>query len=308
MKKIFLILVILAAAAALYFFNFRQTPAPSLPVPAAVPPAAAEAPVQTAAEAKTVPLESTVADQEPPVINTQGTAFAAEPQPDVTNLLTQMDEVLRGKSHDMTVVLHVKTPRWERDYKIRVWMKGVDYTFARVLAPSKSEGQGFLRDHSRLWQYLPSAERTILIPPSLMLDDFMGSDFSNDDFVKLSYLPRDYDASISGEEKIGGFDCYRLELIPKPDAPVTYGKLTVWLRQKDSAPVRWDFFNEKLLHIRTLEYSDFKTFGTHEIPTVWKMSNHKDKDRSTTVTIQEAVFDQEISDSLFTKSNLEKYP
>lgn len=300
-----LALSVLAAAAAIWFFNFRPASAP--PLPAAVP-ASVPAPVQASPKAETVSAESTLTDQKTAAVNAPDTAQAAEARPDVKELLTQMDEVLRGQSHDMTVVLHVKTPRWERDYKIRVWMKGVDYTFARVLEPSKSEGQGFLRIQSRLWQYLPSAERTILIPPSLMLDDFMGSDFSNDDFVKLSYLPRDYDASISAEEKIGGFDCYRLDLIPKPDAPVTYGKLVVWLRQKDSAPVRWDFFNEKLIHIRTLEYSDFKTFGSHEIPAVWKMSNHKDKDRSTTVTIQEAVFDQEISDSLFTKSNLEKYP
>lgn len=307
MKMKLLAFIALAAVAAVCFFNLRPASAPpSAAAPSVSVPTPASA--QTAPKAETVPEESAIADQKPPAISAQSTAYAPEAQPDVKALLTQMDEVLRGKSHDMTVVLRVKTPRWERDYKIRVWMKGVDYTFARVLAPSKSEGQGFLRDHSRLWQYLPSAERTILIPPSLMLDDFMGSDFSNDDFVKLSYLPRDYDASISAQEKIGEFDCYRLDLIPKPDAPVTYGKLVVWLRQKDSAPVRWDFFNEKLIHIRTLEYSDFKTFGTHEIPSVWKMSNHKDKDRSTTVTIQEAVFDQEISDSLFTKSNLEKYP
>lgn len=305
MKIKLLALSVLAAAAAIWFFNSRPASAPPLPSAA---PVSVPAPIQAAPKAETVPAESTLPDQKAAAVNTPDTAPAAELRPDVKELLTQMDVVLRGQSHDMTVVLHVKTPRWERDYKIRVWMKGVDYTFARVLEPSKSEGQGFLRIQSRLWQYLPSAERTILIPPSLMLDDFMGSDFSNDDFVKLSYLPRDYDASISAEERIGEFDCYRLELIPKPDAPVTYGKLVVWLRQKDSAPVRWDFFNEKLIHIRTLEYSDFKTFGSHEIPAVWKMSNHKDKDRSTTVTIQEAVFDQEISDSLFTKSNLEKYP
>ncbi len=311
MKKNWLLLAVLAAIAAACFFYFRRPPQQPLPVPptpAAPAPTQSQAPVQTEPEAKAVALESSLVTPNAPVLSTQDTASAAEPQPDIKILLAQMDEVLRGKSHDMTVVLHVKTSRWERDYKIRVWMKGIDYTFARVLSPSKSEGQGFLRVQSRLWQYLPSAERTILIPPSLMLDDFMGSDFSNDDFVKLSYMPRDYDGSVAGEEKIDGFDCYRLELIPKPDAPVTYGKLVVWLRQKDSAPVRWDFFNEKLVHIRTLEYSDFKSFGTHEIPTVWKMSNHKDKDRSTTVTIQEAAFDQEIPDSLFTKSNLEKYP
>lgn len=243
------------------------------------------------------------------VLLTPTALYADEGSPDVTQLLTQMDQVLRGQnSHDMTVSLHVKTPRWERDYKIRVMMKGVDFAFARVLSPSKSEGQGFLRIQSRLWQYLPSAERTILIPPSLMLDDFMGSDFSNDDFVKLSYLPRDYDGTVSGEETAGGFETYRLELLPKPDAPVTYGKLVVWVRKGDSAPVRWDFYNEKMDLIRTLEYSEFKTFGAKEIPSVWTMTNHHDTGRSTVVTVLDAAFELDIQDSLFTKSNLEKYP
>lgn len=234
---------------------------------------------------------------------------ASAQTPEVNDLLTRMDQVLRGRSsHEMTVSLQVKTPRWERAYKIRVSMKGVDYAFARVLEPSKSEGQGFLRIQSRLWQYLPSAERTILIPPSLMLDDFMGSDFSNDDFVKLSYLPRDYDGAVSGEESINGFDAYRLELTPRPDAPVTYGKLVVWVRKTDAAPLRWDFFNEKLEAIRTLEYSEFNDFGGHEIPTIWKMTNLRDAGRTTTVTVHEAAFEAEIPDTLFTKTNLEKYP
>ncbi|MBI4358222.1 MAG: outer membrane lipoprotein-sorting protein [Candidatus Omnitrophica bacterium] len=228
--------------------------------------------------------------------------------PDATELLEQMDNVIRGASHDMTVTLDVKTKRWQRTYKIRVQMKGVDYAFARVLEPPKSEGQGFLRIKTRLWQYLPTAERTILIPPSLMLDDFLGSDFSNDDFVKLSYFPRDYNGKILGEEKLDGFDTYRLELLPKPDAPVTYGKLELWLRKQDSAPVRWDFFNEKLEPIRRLHYSEFKTFGTREVPTVWYMENLRQSDRRTTIKILEAQYDIEIPESDFNRKHLETYP
>ena len=233
-------------------------------------------------------------------------AFAAKP--DTNQLLEQMDYVLRGNSHEMTVTLDVKTKRWQRNYKIQVWMKGVDFAFARVLEPPKTAGQGFLRIKTKLWQYLPTAERTILIPPSLMLDDFLGSDFSNDDFVKLSYFPRDYDSKIVGEEKIDGMPTYHLKLIPHPDAPVTYGQLELWLRKSDSAPVRWDFYNEKMEYIRTLHYSEFKTFGKHEVPTVWRMENHKDKDRQTIIKILEAQYDLEIPKSLFTQKQLERYP
>ena len=228
--------------------------------------------------------------------------------PDPVQLLEKMDDVIRDSSHEMLVTLDVKTKNWERHYQLRVWMKGVDYAFARVLEPPKSAGQGFLRIESRLWNYLPTAERTLLIPPSMMLDKFMGSDFSNDDFIKLSYLPRDYDGTIVGEEKLDGFEVYHLDLAPRPDAPVTYGRLEVWLRKSDAAPIRLYFYNEKLEHIRTLHYSKFRTFGNHEAPSVWRMENLRDKNRETIVTILEATFGLELPDTLFEREHLEKYP
>lgn len=227
--------------------------------------------------------------------------------PDATELLEKMDTVLRGKSHHMTVAFDVKTASWERKYKLDVWMRGLDDAFARILEPAKSEGQGFLRNKTRLWNYMPTAERTMLIPTSLMMDKFLGSDYSNDDFVKLSYLPRDYDAKIVGEEIVDGQNTYHLELTPKPDAPVTYGKLEIWLRG-DGGPVRTHFFNEKLDHIRTLSYSDYKKYGDHDLPSVWTMENLREKDRVTTLTVIEAEFDIPVADVLFSKENLEKYP
>jgi outer membrane lipoprotein-sorting protein len=235
-------------------------------------------------------------------------SIPARAETDPAKLLEAMDVVLRGTSHDMTVTFDVKTSSWERQYKLRVWMKGIDYTFVRLLEPARSEGQGFLRIKARLWNYLPAAERTILIPPSMMLDRFLGSDFSNDDLVKLSYLPRDYESKIVGEETLNGAAVYHLDLKPRPNAPVTYGRLEVWLRKEDSAPVRWYFYNEKMEHIRTVDYSEFKVFGKHAIPTVWHMTSEKEAGREATLKILDATFDLDIPDSLFTLQKLEQYP
>ena len=223
-------------------------------------------------------------------------------------LLIQMDQILRGNAHQMTVTMNVVTPRWKRDYKIKVWMKGVDFALARVIEPSKVEGQGFLRVESRLWNYLPSAERTMLIPPSLMLDRFLGSDFSNDDFVKLTYFPRDYDSKILETSDLNGALSYHLELLPHPEAPVTYGKLEIWIRKEDHMPLRWDFYNDRLKLIRTLEYSEFHSFGSHLAPTVWTMKNLEKEGHQTVIRILEAQYDVELSNLLFKKENLEKYP
>ena len=68
------------------------------------------------------------------------------------------------------------------------------------------------------------------------------------------------------------------------------------------------FFSDKLELLRTLHYSEFRQFGTHEIPTVWRMENHLETDRETIVTILDAVFDTPIAERVFTRQNLEKYP
>ena len=95
---------------------------------------------------------------------------------------------------------------------------------------------------------------------------------------------------------------------PKPDAPVTYGKLELWLRKTDAAPVLTKFYNEKLEHIRTLHYSDFRDFGGHETPALWRMENHKDPDRKTTIKILDASYDIPIDDYVFDRKKLEQYP
>ena len=232
--------------------------------------------------------------------------FAEAPAPEA--LLEQMDTILRSSSHHMTVTMDVKTKNWQRHYKMEVWMKGVDRVFVRVLEPAKSAGQAFLRLKSKLWNYLPTAERTLLIPLSMMTDKVLGSDFSNDDLVKLSYLPRDYDSKILGEETFEGEETYHLELRPKPAAPVIYEKLELWLRKKDSLPLRMIFFDEHLKPLRTLHYSNPKMMDGLERPTVWRMENHKDPTRDTTFTILEAQYGIEIADHLFSQENMEKYP
>ncbi len=54
----------------------------------------------------------------------------------------------------------------------------------------------------------------------------MESDYNNDDLVKESSIVVDYNQKILGKEMVRDKDCYKLELIPLPDAPETWGKIT----------------------------------------------------------------------------------
>ena len=56
----------------------------------------------------------------------------------------------------------------------------------RIDKPAKDKGTGFLKLHPNLWMFVPRVERTVRVPPSMMLQSWMGSDFSNDDLVRES--------------------------------------------------------------------------------------------------------------------------
>ena len=56
------------------------------------------------------------------------------------------------------------------------------------------------------------------MPPSMMSQSWMGSDFTNDDLVKQSSIVTDYSHKITGETEIEGRKCWEITLIPTEEA------------------------------------------------------------------------------------------
>ncbi len=52
--------------------------------------------------------------------------------------------------------------------------KGKNRSFVKILSPSRDRGITFLSLHRQMWQYVPKIERIIKIPPSMMLQNWMG--------------------------------------------------------------------------------------------------------------------------------------
>ena len=94
-----------------------------------------------------------------------------------------------------------------------------------ILSPANEAGIGSLRIGGEMWNYLPSVERVIKIPPSMMLQPWKGSDFTNDDLVKESSILDDYTHKVVGATAVNGQDAYQVEATPKPDAPVVWGRV-----------------------------------------------------------------------------------
>ncbi|MEQ3623625.1 MAG: outer membrane lipoprotein-sorting protein [Marinobacter sp.] len=76
-------------------------------------------------------------------------------------------------------------------------------------------GVGSLRIDDAMWNYLPKVDRTIKIPPSMMLQPWMGSNFSNDDLVKESSFVDDYTHELAGVDDSGEVTVYRVTTVAR---------------------------------------------------------------------------------------------
>src|SRR5574338_757729 len=94
-----------------------------------------------------------------------------------------------------------------------------DYSLIYITEPARDKGTVTLKRKNEVWNWLPSAQKVIKIPPSMMLQSWMGSDFTNDDLVRQSSIVKDYTHKLIGEEQVDKYPCYKIELIPLENAP-----------------------------------------------------------------------------------------
>ena len=144
-------------------------------------------------------------------------------------IIQKADEKNRRLSSQGSITMTVIRPDWSRTITMKTWSKSRDYSLVLITAPARDKGQVFLKIKTEMWNWVPSIDKTIKIPPSMMLQSWMGSDFTNDDLVKQSSIVVDYVHKLLGKEKVRGVDCYKIEMIPLPDAAVVWGKVIMWI-------------------------------------------------------------------------------
>ena len=230
---------------------------------------------------------------------------AAAQEPAAHDIVDRAEQALWGRTLQARLTMTVRTPRWERSLTLESWMDRPSRTFIRILEPAKEAGIASLRIGAEMWNYLPTVERTIKIPPSMMLQPWMGSDFTNDDLVKESSMVDDYTHRITGTDSAGA-PSYIIEAIPKPDAAVVWGRVVFRIRKADFLPVRVEFYDERGAVVRVLTYSEIKPIGGRTIPTKWEMRPVAKPGNVTTIVLERATFNAAIGAEVFTQRNLTK--
>lgn len=219
-------------------------------------------------------------------------------------IVKKADDKGRGLTSQGSMTLTIIRPDWKRSISLKSWSKGTEYSLIYITAPAKEKGQVFLKRQKDMWNWVPSIERIIKIPPSMMMQSWMGSDFTNDDLVKESSIVVDYTQKLLGKETVRGMECYKIELTPLPNAAVTWGKVISWITKNGFNQWKAEYYDEDQELINLMNAYDIKKMGDREIPTRLEIEPVNKKGNKTILVVNSSVFNLPIADSFFSQQNM----
>lgn len=237
----------------------------------------------------------------------------APPGVDGREIARRAEDVLRGDTAYLKAKMTIVSPRLPapRVVTFRAWDDHPrKRSFIRILTPPKDSGTSFLKLHPNLWMYIPRVERTMRIPPSMMLQSWMGSDFTNDDLVRESSQLDDYDHHLLGVDSHPAgtpvLSSYVVDYVPHEDAPVVWGRIINWIETEHYTPVRSDYYDEKGERLRTMRFADVRESQGRYFPYRWTMTPLDKKGYETEILIDTIRFDERFDDGIFTTRNLKR--
>ncbi len=219
-------------------------------------------------------------------------------------IIEKADSKLRGASSYTEMSITTVRPKWEKKMTLKGWSKGADYSVSLVLSPAKEKGSVFLKRKNEVWNYIPSLERTIKLPPSMMMQNWMGTDLTNDDLVKQSSTVVDYTHKIAGTETIQNLPCWKLILIPKEEATVVWGKVIVWVDKTDYMQLKSEFYDEDDELINIMLGSNIKTFSGKKLPAKIEFIPVEEEGHKTIIEYNVWDFDINVSEDKFNQNKM----
>jgi outer membrane lipoprotein-sorting protein len=222
-----------------------------------------------------------------------------------TDIIRKADEKFNGeKSSLMVMTMTIIRPTWQRSVEFKNWSLGRDYALTLITSPVKDLGQTFLKRGNEMWNWNPSINRLIKLPPSIMSQGWMGSDYTNDDILKESSVVNDYTHEIIGEESVLDRVCYKIKMVAKENAAVTWGNQIRWVDRKDFLILKAELFDEDGVLVRTETGTEIKTMDGRVIPTRLELVPVEDPGNKTVVVIKEIKFNIPLQDSFFSQQNM----
>lgn len=226
---------------------------------------------------------------------------------DATAIVKRANDKMRGeKSSKSEMTMTIVRPTWQRELTFKSWTLGTEHSLVLVTSPAKEAGQSFLKRGREMWSWNPSINRLIKLPPSMLSQGWMGSDFTNDDIVNESSIVVDYDHKIVGTEKIEAYDCFVIELIPKENAPVVWGRILMRISTTDDLIIKSEYFDEDEFLIQTEIVSDIRLMDGRKIPAHFELIPEEKEGHKTMLDISYIEFDVNLPEAFFSQQNMKR--
>jgi outer membrane lipoprotein-sorting protein len=222
-----------------------------------------------------------------------------------TDIVRKADEKLNGEMTGYSVMtMTIIRPTWQRTVEFKSWSMKNDYALTLITAPAREKGQTFLKRKREMWSWNPAINRLIKLPPSMMSQGWMGSDYTNDDILRESSVTNDYIHTIEGEEDIDSRMCYRIRLNAKENASVLWSHQIWWVDKTEFIILKAELFDEDGLLVRTEYGKEIKILDGRLLPTLLELIPAEDPGNKTVLKIIEMKFNVKMDENFFSQQNM----
>jgi len=222
---------------------------------------------------------------------------------DAADLVRDAVDYYRGEASRSRIRMVIHRPNWERTMILEAWTEGREKSLFHIVAPPKDKGNGTLKRGSEMWTYNPKVNRVIKLPPSMMSQAWMGSDFSNNDLAKSDSILEDYTHSLENTYRHNDKRVWVVRCMPKPAAPVVWGMQKLHIRE-DSILLKEEFYDEEHRRVKTMTGSRIDLLGGRLFPKIWKMQKEEASGEYTLLEYRQLEFLADLPERVFTVSAL----
>ena len=189
------------------------------------------------------------------------------------DIIKKVDENMnQDASYGKMSMTIVTTSGSERTFEYEAWSKNKgEKNLVRYYNPSRVKGQAILMLNSAddIWAFFPRTQRVRKLATHAKKQKMQGSDFTYEDMGSGDTFIKNFITTQQKDEKIEGYDCYKIELQRKPEKDSRYSRIVMWVIKENFVPVVVDYYDEKdpSLYLKRLVQSEFKIID--------RIKNHK---------------------------------
>jgi len=226
---------------------------------------------------------------------------------DAKEIVRKSDTKYNGeKSSYSEMSMTIVRPKYKRTIEMKSWTEAAGNSLTLITAPAKEQGQSFLKNGNNLWSWNPTIQRLIKLPPSMMSQGWMGSDFTNDDILKESSFVKDYTHKIIGNELVDRLKCYKIALMPLQNSNVVWGKIIMWISVNDYFQLKGEFYDEDEILVKTHLASKIAVFDDRQLPSLLEIIPADEPGNKTVVIVKKMKFNIKTDQNFFSQQNMKR--